>query len=151
MKRITFGILLCLLIVGILSFCEYVGRVSVQITWLIEGGGPKDHTVEVGPTRFTVPTGKRVTRTHQLRGGGQEIPLLWQHQVWLLPWDGIRLDGRSISPSGLRISDVRGSVRLLGIGRSPSMKVTIQTEDANQASDATSEPAPGADSSSHQR
>ena len=126
MKKISLWALAVLLIavVGIPG-ALYESKPRVLVTWSVSEKVPVNHVITLSGNEFQILAGQETTKEHRLNGGGFNC-MIYDSRGWGLPGQTIQLDGQQIPLDRIRLSKRSGTLRILGIGRQPTMHAEIQ-------------------------
>jgi hypothetical protein len=103
----------------------FQSRFDVAVNWSFREAGPTAHTVTIQDTTFTIPPGQSTRQVVRLKGG-ERSALLYTIRDWGFSGQQLEVDGDNVPLERIRITNQGGSVRILGIGRPPSMDVEIE-------------------------
>ena len=85
-------------------------------------------TITIDDQSFVVQPGQSVKKVLRLKGG-RNSALVYSTQGWAFPRDQLTVDGEDIPRNRIYRSNESGNIRILGLGRSPSMDVKIDMQD----------------------
>ena len=117
--------MLIAIIAGCLPVLRTQALFDVDVTWTIREPTPRDHRVTFQGSSFVIPAGQSVMQEHRLRGGSQG-GLLYSVSGWGFLGKTLNVDGIDLPFSSIHSLSQRGTFRILGIGRSPTMDAEIR-------------------------
>jgi hypothetical protein len=124
-SRITKVVILIAIIAVCLPVWRTQAQYDVDVTWTIRESTQRDRRVTFQGTSFMIPAGQAVTQEHRLRGGSQG-GLLFSISGWGFSEKTLNVDGVDLSPSNIHRISQRGTFRIFGIGRAPTMTAEIR-------------------------
>ena len=125
MSRTAKVVILIAIIAGCLPLLRTQAQYDVDVTWTIRESTPQDRRVTFQGSSFVIPAGQAVTQEHQLRGGSR-VALLFSISGWGFSGKTLNVDGVDLSPSSIHRISQRGTFRIVGIGRAPTMTAEIR-------------------------
>jgi hypothetical protein len=128
MRTLVIVAILAALTVLFIPISRFQSLHDVTVNFSFIEDTPTARAITINGDSFTVPPGQSVERVLRLKGGGNSA-LVYTTQGWAFPRHQIIVDGEDIPRDRIYRSNESGNIRILGLGRSPSMDVKIDMQD----------------------
>ena len=116
------------IVVACIPLLRSQSRFEVEVNWSFREAVPTSHEVTIQGLTFTVPAGKTVKQTLELKGGSNAA-ILYAVRGWGFIGQELTVDGEKIPLQRIHSTDKRGTLVILWMSRSPSMDAEIVIRD----------------------
>ena len=128
MRKFVIVAILSALTISLIPISKSQNLHDVKVNFSFIEDKPSIRTITIDDQSFVVQPGQSVKKVLRLKGG-RNSALVYSTQGWAFPRDQLAVDGEDIPRNRIYRSNVSGNIRILGLGRSPSMDVKIDMQD----------------------